>query len=191
MNRRKAVFTILGFGLGGSLIYPAVKWHDWYKSPDYNYLHANKPLLAALVECIIPATDTPGAKETGTHEFIVNYVNDCADVRSANLFIDGLQDLQAYSRNNYDKPFQDCKENDQINILTHFEQKGKPWKGLMGKVQQKYLGKSFFTMLKELTVEGYCTSELGATRAFAYEAVPGSYQGHLMMQKDQKAWATK
>ena len=47
----------------------------------------------------------------------------------------------------------------------------------MGKVQYRLLGKSFFSILKELTVEGYCTSKLGATQALTYVYIPGSFQG--------------
>ena len=37
----------------------------------------------------------------------------------------------------------------------------------------------FFAGLKETTVLGYCTSEIGATQALAYAHVPGDYRGCL------------
>jgi hypothetical protein len=46
-------------------------------------------------------------------------------------------------------------------------------------------------LLKELTVLGYCTSETGATRAMAYEKVPGEYRGCIDLKPGQKAWATR
>jgi hypothetical protein len=48
----------------------------------------------------------------------------------------------------------------------------------------------FFALLKELTVLGYCTSELGATQGLAYLAVPGEYRGCVGLRPGQKSWAT-
>jgi hypothetical protein len=49
---------------------------------------------------------------------------------------------------------------------------------------------SFFKILKDYTLTGYFHSEIGATRALAYERVPGGYTGDLPLQSGQKAWAT-
>jgi len=76
-------------------------------------------------------------------------------------------------------------------VLTLFEERGKNFKGILGKAQNRFLGKSFFTTLKEYTVEGYCTSEMGATRGLAYIHIPGKYLGCIPMQPGQKVWATK
>jgi len=48
-----------------------------------------------------------------------------------------------------------------------------------------------FKLLKDLTLLGYFTSEIGCTRALAYEAVPGRYRGCIPLQPGQKAWATR
>ena len=48
---------------------------------------------------------------------------------------------------------------------------------------------SFFRILKDYTLTGYFLSEVGATRALAYEGVPGGYQGDLPLAPNQKAWA--
>ena len=46
-------------------------------------------------------------------------------------------------------------------------------------------------LLRELTLLGYFTSEIGATQAMAYEAVPGGYRGCVDLKPGQKAWATR
>jgi hypothetical protein len=46
-------------------------------------------------------------------------------------------------------------------------------------------------LLKELTLLGYFTSEVGATKALAYEAVPGDYRGCVDLRPGQRAWATR
>lgn len=48
----------------------------------------------------------------------------------------------------------------------------------------------FFTLVKELTILGYFSSEIGCTQALAYVQVPGRYEGVVKLKNGQKAWAT-
>ena len=190
MNRRKAIGGMLLAGIGGVLAYSGYKWYNWHKTPDLAYVQKNASLLAALTETILPATDTPGAKAAAVDQFIVIMLRDCVDERTANTFIDGLKDVQSRSFSEYGKPFEQCAAEEQQSIVTYFQEKGKPWGGIAGKIEKRYLGKSFFNILKDLTVEGYCTSKVGATQALSYLYIPGSYQGCMPMQPGQTAWAT-
>ena len=49
--------------------------------------------------------------------------------------------------------------------------------------------KPFFQRMKELTVTGYFTSEIGATKALEYLPIPGKFQGCIPLKPNQKAWA--
>jgi hypothetical protein len=49
--------------------------------------------------------------------------------------------------------------------------------------------KHYFTMIKELTLTGFFTSEVGATKALRYVAIPGRYEGCVPYTKGDKAWA--
>lgn len=191
MKRRKA---ILGIGLLGTLgvgSYSGIKWYSWNKTPDLNYLQGKRELLSSLVETIIPETDTPGAREANVHEFVITMVTDCADIRSQNKFVDGLKELEAYCEGEFQQPYQLCTEEEQIGIMKRFEQQGKPYKGIVGKAEKKFLGQSFFTTLKQYTTIGYCTSQLGATKALAYVPIPGKLIGCTDLGKNQKSWATE
>jgi len=191
MKRRKAISRILLAGIGGTLAFSGYKWVDWHKTPDIHSLEQYKNLVSALAGTIIPSGDSPGASEAGVGDFIIVMIKDCTDRISANKFIDGLKDLDHYARSHYDRPYEKCAESEQVTILRHFEEKGKPFRGLIGKAQNKYLGRSFFTTLKEYAVKGYCSSELGAGKGLAYIAIPGSYHGCIPKLPGQKAWATK
>lgn len=48
----------------------------------------------------------------------------------------------------------------------------------------------FFTLVKELTILGYFSSEIGCTQALSYVKIPGRYEGVVKLQEGQKAWAT-
>lgn len=191
MNRRKAIGRIFLAGVGGGLAFSGYKWYDWNKTPDIDYLVRHGALIGALAETIIPATDTPGARDAGVGDFIVTMIRDCTDRMSANKFIDGLKAVDHYCQSNFQQPFEKCSDTDRQSTLRHFEEQGKPFKGVIGKAQNRWLGRSFFTTLKAYTVEGYCTSEAGATKGLAYLYIPGSYHGCIPMTPGQKAWATK
>jgi len=47
----------------------------------------------------------------------------------------------------------------------------------------------FYTMLKQLTLLGYFTSEIGCTQARRYVEAPGRYDGCVPYKKGDKAWA--
>jgi hypothetical protein len=191
MKRRKAIGRILLAGGGTAAAYSGYKWYDLKKTPDLVYLEQRRNLIADLAETIIPATETPGAKDADVHDFIIIMVKDCTETQSQNKFIGGLKDLEHYCASAYDKPFGKCTENEKQQVLKHFEEKGKNFKGILGKVQNRFLGKSFFTTLKEYTVEGYCSSQIGATRGLNYKPIPGKYLGCIPMEPGQKSWATK
>lgn len=191
MKRRTAIGRIIAAGAGGGLLFSGYKWYDWHKTPDLRYLEQHKDLISALAETIIPATDSPGAREAGVGDFIVTMIRDCTDRISQNKFIDGLKELDDHCRSRFNKPYDQCSPTEKTGVLQHFEEKGRPFKGIAGKAEARYLGKSFFTTLKEYTVEGYCSSEAGATKGLAYLYIPGAYHGCIPVQPGQKAWATK
>lgn len=190
MNRRKAIKHIFFGGVGGAALLSGNEWYKMRQSPDLAFVSSNKPLIAALAETLIPTTDLPGAKEAGVADFIIIMVQDCTERKAQNKFINGLKDLQGYCKSKYRRPFESCTDVQKETVFGHFEKQGRPFGGILGKVQSRYLGKSFMTTLKEYTVEGYCTSEAGATRGLRYVPVPGSYKGCIRLQPGETAWAT-
>jgi len=48
----------------------------------------------------------------------------------------------------------------------------------------------FFAIVRDLTLLGYFTSEIGATKAYQYIAVPGRYDGDMKLKPGQRVWAT-
>lgn len=190
MNRRNAIIRISLAGTGLIASFSVYKWYEIVKAPDLSYLDKNKETIAALAESIIPATDSPGARDAKVEDFIIKMVKECTEVKSQNKFIDGLRDVKSFSLNHYNKLFEKCSPSEQELILDHFEKSEKPFGGIIGKIQRRFLGRSFFATLKAYTVEGYCTSELGATKGLSYVYIPGSFQGCIPLKPGQKAWAT-
>ncbi len=191
MNRRTALGRIILTAIGGGFIFGGYKWYDWHKLPDSAWLIQHKPLLASLADTIIPPTDTPGAGEAKVEEYIIAMIRDCIDRKTGNKFVDGLKELEHYCHSEYSKPFEQLSLADKNKVLDHFEKKARPFNALVGKAESLYLGSPFFATLKKLTVEGYCTSELGATKGLSYLYIPGHFQGCIPLQPGQKSWATR
>jgi hypothetical protein len=191
MKRRKAIGTILLAGGATAAGFAGYEWYDLTKSPDRNYLLSRKALLADLAETIIPATDTPGAREAGAAEYMIHILNECADTKTLNRFVEGLQDLEDFTQKKFHRAFTDCDDAQKQAVLTHFSQKSGTGYTLFDKIKNKVTGKSFFETLKSYTVQGYCISEKGASLGMRYIAVPGKYLSCIPMEPNQKAWATK
>ncbi|NLR69113.1 gluconate 2-dehydrogenase subunit 3 family protein [Chitinophaga varians] len=191
MNRRKAIARLLLFGGAGAAIAGGAGYHYFNKKPDLGDLDQYLPLIAELAEVIIPETDTPGAKSAGVHDFIATMIRDCSSRKVQNRFLYGLEDVAAYTRTKYGKSFVHCRKEEKEAVVAHFEKKSRPWEGLMGKVSSRLFGDPFFVTLKKYTVIGYCTSMQGATKAMAYEYIPGRYKGCTPLQPGQRCWATE
>ena len=126
--------------------------------------------LRALVDVILPATDSPAASAADTHFFIDLAVPACASPAAQKTFRAGLAALPGYDK------------------LAPAEQIAKLKARAAGDMPLSY-DESFFRILKDYTMVGYFLSETGATQALAYERVPGGFQGDLPLKPNQKAWA--
>ena len=126
--------------------------------------------LRALVDVILPATDSPSASAADTHFFIDLAVPACASPGAQKTFRAGLAALPGY------------------DTLAPAEQIAKLKLRAAADMPQEY-DASFFKILKDYTLVGYFLSEVGATQALAYERVPGGFQGDLPLKLNQKAWA--
>ena len=191
MKRRKAIGRILLAGGGTVAAYSGYKWYSLSKTPDTAYLIQNQGLIAALAETIIPATNTPGAKEAQVDKFILSMLLECTDRKTLNRFVDGLVSVDAYSSHHYNKPFETCSKTEQREVVRYLQQRDRIQTGVVGKLRKKMLGKPFYTTMRQYTIEGFCTSEKGATQVLRYVAVPGKYIGCMPLLPGETAWATK
>jgi hypothetical protein len=191
MKRKKAIGTILLAGGATVVGFSGYEWYFLTKTPDKNYLLGKKSLLTDLAETIIPATDTPGAKEAGVVEFMIPMLIECTDNKTLNRFIKGLQDLEEYTQSQFHREFSECSQEEKDAVLSWAEQKSKVSNSLLGKIKNKFTGHPFFEMLKTYTLYGYCISEKGAGLGMRYIAVPGKYLPCIQLEPNQTSWATK
>jgi hypothetical protein len=190
MKRKTAIKSILALitlGTSGA-------WYEFVKHGEPLPLHRlpqKKQLVAELAETIIPRTNTPGAKDCKVEDYITKMITGNTDTKAQKLFLIGLNEVEDYANSNYQQSFIACTLAQRNNILKHFEDKGTYSINILNKLSRKFWGTSFFYQLRDLTLEGYATSFLGATKGMAYDYIPGSFQACIPLRKNQLAWATK
>ena len=174
MNRKKAIKYIAGISAGSALL--GSLGYRFFKGKNENIKDIKffQSLLAELVEVIIPKTDTPGAKSAGVHRYIIDIYENCLTVRDKENFINGLNELHNTAVNKFGEQFQDCKKHEKDDLVAGLLNESLD-SGILLKIKNKLLGKSFKQILYSLTIEGYCNSSIGATRVLEYVQVPGKY----------------
>jgi len=130
-------------------------------------------LLAEVADTIIPTTDTPGAKAAEVEQFIVRVMRDCYQREEQEKFYAGLAKLNADCRTAHGKGFSELDAAGKNEMVK----------------QATGNNTEFFKVMKQLTVAGYFTSEIGATKALEYLPIPGRFEGDVPMKPGQKAWA--
>jgi hypothetical protein len=121
--------------------------------------------VLALVDVIIPRTDTPGAVDARVHEYIDLQLSD-GPQRRRSAFLEGLGWLDGYAIRTFGKPFVKCSNAERIAILKELDRSRKP---------ELSTGAEFFAAMKELTVDGYYSSREGIAELNKGGRVPSGF----------------
>jgi len=191
MDRRRFTKNVLLAGVLGLTSYPIFKWVSINKNVKPDAFKPYTTLIDELTETIIPRTTTPGAKDAKVGGFIIKMLMSCTDNRTQNIFLQGLDDLQQHAYDKYNHSFIECNSAERLATLDHFEKKSNSGFNILHRIENKFIGLPFIVTLKMLTVQGYCTSQIGATKGLAYELIPVHFQSCIPLTPGQKSWATK
>ena len=206
MERREAV-KYISILLGGAVIGAEAfltgcktktgSTTDW-TAEDVAYLNE-------IGETILPRTSTPGAKDANVGQFMTVMVNDCYVEADQKAFREGLDKLNDASDKKFSKNFMSITPQQRTELLTEIDREAKEYqkkvgefnsaenkkekdeiaKGNKGYVKQ-HMAPHYFTMMKQLTLLGFFTSEQGMTKAVRYLQVPGRYEGCVPYKKGDK-----
>lgn len=157
------------------------------KAQEKAFLNASQvSFLDEVGETILPATTTPGAKAAQVGSFMAVMVRDCYTAADQKTFLDGLAQLDQACQKQHGKGFLACDAPQRTALLTALDAEQKSFTAN----QRKDDPSRYFRMMKQLTLLGYFTSEVGATKALRYLPVPGHYDGNFPYKKGDKAWVT-
>ncbi|HUE54286.1 MAG TPA: gluconate 2-dehydrogenase subunit 3 family protein [Candidatus Udaeobacter sp.] len=191
MQRREALRLLMAGGVLRAV--PADLFGFFRDShPDAGYAlrtldaHQNETVVA-MIDQIIPATETPGAKGALVNEFMDVVLTEWANDEERRNFLSGLADADKQSNTLFGKNFVDASPDQQLALLRSLdeaaavirarsEHKTRPpqWK-VEGRDLQ--MQDDFFTVFKRMTVHGYYTSEIGFSQELKLQIIPGAQHG--------------
>lgn len=206
MNRREAIQRV-AMVIGGSVIGANLFLEGCTRpaSKDVAVLFEKDKInfLGDLAEAILPKTSTPGAKEAGVGEFIPVMIRDCYDPQDQKAFLEGLDGVDDKAKKEFGKKFQELSKDEQLQFVNMLDKEAKEFQKQRSEKQQKLneeaekntreveqLPNHFFHMLKQLTLTGFFTSEIGMTKALRYVKIPGKYDGNYPYKKGDRAFAS-
>ncbi len=156
--------------------------------------------LAEIADTIIPTTDSPGAKAAGVGPFITMMIAECYPEDTQKVFVKGLEDLEKRSEKDFAKPVLQLSPEQRTKLLESLRQETIKLQEEEKKRVEAELAKNkdfkpetdtvyFFAIVRDLTLLGYFSSEIGTTKARAYVPVPGRYDGCVDLKPGQKVWS--
>jgi hypothetical protein len=141
-------------------------------------------LVTTIAELIIPTTDTPGAKDAGVPQFIDLMLTEWYPASDRDRFLAGLTDLETQFQQKYGKNFLQGSSQEQTELLTLLDLEA------VGARQARAQNTPFFGMMKEMTLAGYYTSEIGANEELQFRPATDRFEGCIPLESvGGRAWA--
>ncbi|HEY4618967.1 MAG TPA: gluconate 2-dehydrogenase subunit 3 family protein [Flavobacterium sp.] len=138
-----------------------------------------------VAETIIPKTETPGAKDAETGKFMALFATDCYNDTDKENLRKGITKMNEASENKFGSSFMEITKTQKQELLIVIDADAKKY----NRQKREEEAIHYFTMMKQLTLLGFFTSEAGATQVLRYKPVPGKYEGSIPYKKGEKSWA--
>ena len=203
MNRRELIQRV-AWMMGGAISAPAVlgvlngcspkpaaaSWQPQFLSKEEG------AIVEDVAELIVPRTDTPGAREVGVPAFIDVILKDVYPSEDQARFVSGLKEFDAAAKRAHGKPFLELPQAQRLAFLQQMHDAAADAERTQvddDDVPASERKRPFVLMMKELTLLGFFTSQVGATQVLQYAAVPGGYQACIPIAQagNGKTWATE
>ena len=140
--------------------------------------------LDEVAETILPETKTPGAKAAKVGAFMALMVTDSYSLGDQKIFRDGMHALDQSSRKANGASFARATPQQRLALLQSLDREQKAHSDARDAAyrEAKRTGTAepntpahYFRMMKELSLLGYFTSEIGCTKAQRYVEAPGRF----------------
>ena len=143
-------------------------------------------LLDEIADTILPETKTPGAKAARVGPFMAVMVTDCYEPDDQKIFRSGMQKLEQASEKANGKSFMAATPQQRLALLESLDREQKSYMDAKKPDDPAH----YFRMIKELTMLGYFTSEIGYTKALRYAESPGRFDPCTEYKKGETSWAS-
>ncbi len=171
-----AAYTLVFAGVSSSITSCKVDQSlDW--TPSF-FTDEEAILVGAIVDRIIPETDTPGAKAAKVDRFIDMNIQNNFTVNQQKEFRDKLSSFETTAKEKFNSKFVDLDTDNQDDVLMVLYEEAKSNKG-----------DHIFDVMKSMTTFGFCTSEVGGKKFLAYDPIPQAYNGCIDYSEVGRNWA--
>ena len=148
-------------------------------------LSADQDEMVTMVsDMIIPETDTPGARAANVNHFIDKMLTEWYDADVRDQFTSQLDQTAGRAEQELGQPFVEASAEERTQFLRTLEKEA---------VQARTEGKEgpvpFFDRIKELTLLGYYTSQVGMEEELHWMPVPGYYDGCVPFEEVGRVWS--
>jgi hypothetical protein len=204
MNRRE-LLKMVAAATGGAVIggeFFLAGCNNPEAGPKKEFTADDIAFFDEVAETIFPKTSTPGAKEAKVGQFMTVMVNDCYTEENQNAFREGLGKINAACKKLHGHDFMHATPEQRKAVLVSLDPEVKEYaakrkefnkeqEDLEKKAQangdtnfkRKTMADHYFIMMKQLTILGYFTSEVGRKGATNYQPIPEKYIGDVPYRK--------
>jgi hypothetical protein len=134
-------------------------------------------LLDEVADTILPETKTPGAKAANVGAFMALMVTDSYTDRDAGVFRDGLRTIEQSG-------FMAKTPEQRLAQLEQLDREQNAYQDKKKREDPPH----FFRQMKELTLLGYFTSEIGGSQAMRYRETPGRFDPCVPYSPGETTW---
>ncbi|MBU2950795.1 gluconate 2-dehydrogenase subunit 3 family protein [Tamlana agarivorans] len=208
MNRRTALKNLTK-GIGFAVATPTIMhllascqnqtetWKPLFLSEE------EKHLVIQLTDLFIPKTDTPGAVEINTPQFLDSMYQEVETTQNQEHFKKGAQLFaSAFQKKSNKAVLEGTKEDFKPLLDEYFSLSPEETKALMRQQKQnmkdlaasemeKFSMYKFLLSTRYYAIFGYCTSEEIGENVLAYDPIPGMQQGCVSVEEisQGRAWS--
>ena len=167
-------------------------------APNYNttavdyFSPAQRKIVAAMTEVIIPRTDTPGALDANVPRYIELMAANWLNEEEKAIFSVGLHDMETRIPQEYGAAFDQLSAAQQLQIMEALEEDASdsPWYEFANVMREFISDAPFICQVKELTIWGFFTSQEGASQVLRYDPMPMYFDGDIPLAKEDSAWSS-
>ncbi len=177
MGGALAAPTVLGV-MQGCSAKPELTWTPQLFTED------QARTVSSIADIILPKTDSPSASELGVPGFIEDNVRLIMTEEERKKFMDLMAEWDTECQESTGKTFNDLTVEEQKQFVS----------AQHDKITQGWIApedRPLIWPLKELTITGYFTTEVGMTQVLQYVAIPTRYDACISLEEaGGKTWAT-
>lgn len=183
--RRRDLLTLIAAATGCAFVEgckPAAVSAEASFTPD------DVAFFDEVAETILPRTETPGAKDAKVGAFIAAYSQATYEPEQLASLKSGIGALNAEMQKRVGVDFLHATPQQRTSALLDIDREARRYNLTPGHEKD---GKAphWFTLMKQLTLYGFFTSEPGATKVARYRPIPGKYKGVVDYKPGEAFWA--